>query len=433
MIHHDHLQAIRVTHRFRDFLFPAYGGRSLSDIAPTVLSRFGVETGRPLLAKPVTDHAVWQKPVLLHVLIDGLGYDHVIRHYKTFPFLRGVARHGDIYPLTSVFPSTTSAALTGVHTGLTPQEHGIPEWNVYFEEYESLVQTILFKTWDMPNTDGLLDIGAKPELLFKGETVYERLERAGVPAYAVIKKDYVGSVYSSLMHQGARLVPFEDHGHMAGQLGALLEERTDATYVFLYWSEVDGAAHRFGPGSDEHVAAIEQCCAALQAVIDGLSPEAAARTGLMVSSDHGHVSILGDEIIHLNDYPLLEECFQRSPSGKKIPPWGSPHDVFLAVQPQRADEVIRLLSDDLVGKAEVLRSSEALSQGLFGLYEPSEAFLRRIGNVMILPHSGYHVWYDFTPGVAFGQRGIHGGLTEEEMIIPFMLSPCDRLRAGVPR
>ena len=59
------------------------------------------------------------------VLLDAFGWAFVQRH-ADHPFLRRL----EIEPVASQFPSTTTAHLTTLYTGLPVEEHGLYEWRV---------------------------------------------------------------------------------------------------------------------------------------------------------------------------------------------------------------------------------------------------------------------------------------------------------------
>ena len=60
------------------------------------------------------------------VLLDAFGMAFVQRH-RDHPLLRQL----EIEPVASQFPSTTTAHLTTLSTGLPVAEHGLYEWRVY--------------------------------------------------------------------------------------------------------------------------------------------------------------------------------------------------------------------------------------------------------------------------------------------------------------
>ena len=104
-------------------------------------------------------------------LIDGLGYRQWLNYCKNdCGFFNLAAKRGVSIPLTTIFPSTTASAITTINTGLTPQEHGLPEWLVYFKEIDMIIKTLPFAPIDEKNKDKLLRMKIKPDLLFRGKT-----------------------------------------------------------------------------------------------------------------------------------------------------------------------------------------------------------------------------------------------------------------------
>jgi len=63
-----------------------------------------------------------------------------------------------------------------------------------------------------------------------------------------------------------------------------------------------------------------------------------------------------------------------------------------------------------------------LERGYFGSAIPSERFLRRMGDLCILPHSGCVTGWDGSVGKDLGH---HGGLSEDEVRIPWLVTRLD--------
>jgi hypothetical protein len=89
--------------------------------------------------------------------------------------------------------------------------------------------------------------------------------------------------------------------------------------------------------------------------------------------------------------------------------------MFLYLRDEHVDEAQAFLARALEGRAEVYRTADLIARSFFGSQPPSERFLSRVGNVIILPYAGESVWW-YEKGV-FEQNfyGNHGGLTPEEM------------------
>lgn len=426
MIHHSLLDQLRQDRRQQAFLYPDYGHQSIAEIGPTIHSLFSHQTERSTLPKEWFQSSQPIDRVILFI-VDGLGYNHFMRYYRRTPFLERLARQGSIYPLTSVFPSTTAAALTALHTGLTPQEHGLPEWNVYFEEFDSIIETLPFRFWNT-ESDSLKKHGGTGAMLYQGPTVYQKLYEAGTPSFMFIFEEYAESVYSSSVHAGSQIVTFKDGEELIAKLHDKLRTGPQSAYYCLYWGKVDATAHEYGPDSPEHRQAIAELGQLMTDQFLGhLDKTVAANTLFLMTADHGHVNIQDEDIINLNKFPIIDKNLMTGSKGKRILPTGSPHDVFLFIEPSKVKEVVEFLQHELIGQAAVMTIDETLKAGLFGLNKPSEKFLKRIGNVLILPYTHHHVWYEFFPDIPYRQLGIHGGLSEDEMVVPLAVAQLDRL------
>jgi hypothetical protein len=93
--------------------------------------------------------------------------------------------------------------------------------------------------------------------------------------------------------------------------------------------------------------------------------------------------------------------------------------MYLSVQDARLEETKTYLEKKLKGIATIIKTDDAIAEGLFGINHPSRKFRRRVGNLMVLPHGNGTVWYRYKKGESLEIRGHHGGLTKEEMTIPF--------------
>src|SRR4051812_13533826 len=100
------------------------------------------------------------------VLLDAFGWAFVQRH-ADHPFLRRL----EIEPLASQFPSTTTAHLTTLYTGLPVEEHGLYEWRVYEPAVGDVIRPLPFAS--ARDEDPPLTID--PKVLVPGPTVFERV------------------------------------------------------------------------------------------------------------------------------------------------------------------------------------------------------------------------------------------------------------------
>lgn len=428
MFHQQLYEDLKAQQQKHHFIRPAYGRSSIAEIAPTVLDFFNVPQRRSILRTNPLSQYKGQKQRLLMLLIDGFGYDHFYNYHQSYPFFKQLAETADVYPLTSVFPSTTSAALTAIHSGLTPQEHGLPEWHVYFEEFDSIIETLPFRVMGTHIDDSLIGQGGTSEMLYDGTTVYEILQQHSIKSYMFIFEAYANTAYSRSVHRGSIIIPFFDGIDLMQRVHKLLSEEKDPVYIFVYWGQIDAYAHEAGPGSEKHLGAIHDFSALMRnELLTKLDPQDVDDLLFIMSADHGHVNIKNEDIINLNKYPEIDKNLKKGPNGKHILPTGSPHDVFLFIEPGKVRHVVNHLKRELAGRAEIILIEDAVKQELFGLNHPIPKFLNRIGNVLILPYPGHHVWYEFFPDIPYRQLGIHGGMSEMEMIVPLAVGEFKNL------
>ena len=100
------------------------------------------------------------------ILVDAFGWEFVQRH-ASHPLLRRM----EIEPLASMFPSTTSAHLTTLYTGLPVEAHGLYEWRVYDARLDRGILPLRF----VSEPDGE-ELAMDPRELVPSPTLFERLD-----------------------------------------------------------------------------------------------------------------------------------------------------------------------------------------------------------------------------------------------------------------
>jgi len=410
---------------------PCYASYCLSRLPSAILGLLGVPQPehplRNILRQAAANQRSPRKVVLL--LIDGFGWRQWLRVAEHYAFFGRLTERGVVAPITTVFPSTTAAALTTIHSGLTPQEHGLPEWWVYFAELDTIAATLPFTPMGATGRDRLLSAGVKPSILYDGQTIYQRLAKAQVPSFTFIRADYARSAYSSVAHKGSRTIAYINASDLLVNLRHKLLEVPGSAYFYVYWDAVDAIAHTYGPHTEQYHAELTGFSYLLvKELLDKVDARVAEEVMLIVTADHGHINVAPKATLYLQRYPTLVRSLQRSSAGKPILPWGSPRDMFLAVQEERLAATATWLRRRLRDHATVLTIDDALQQGLFGLGKPHKRFKSRVGNLLILPHRDHLVWYEHIKGKKFDLLGMHGGLTVDEMLIPLAIAPLATLR-----
>jgi predicted AlkP superfamily pyrophosphatase or phosphodiesterase len=426
MVHHDLLHAILEQKKKGPFVYPYYGQYSIAEIEPTIRTLFDIPTSRQTFPLEIFQGKKRRQVILL--IIDGFGFNHLLDHGTGTPFFDTLMDKGDVYPITSVFPSTTPAGLTTIHTGYTPQEHGLVEWFTYFEEFQKVIMPMQFRSgWDeAPNH--LSTVGGTPEMLYEREVLYETLGNAGVTSHVFMYQEYMPSAYNDAVQRGSNIIGYKEGKELMQLLHQSLEKSPGPGFFHVYWGQVDRAGHVYGPNSMEHKESIKALSELLQnELLNNLDPDVARDTMLMIAADHGQISVAHDNIIYLEDYPFVWDNLRKNSRGEVIMPTGSPNDVLLYIEKGKIEKVVEYLKRELSEVAEILTTKEAVALNLFGLGQPTQRFWNRAGDILILPFPHYQVW--FAPGGnrEYTQKGLHGGLSQEEMIIPLGLAALSDL------
>ncbi len=407
--------------RYEDFLLPNYNGYSLYNSIYTLLSLFGIKSANKPLNFDLNEFIEKNNKVVFF-LTDGFGYNQYKNIEKNIPFLRLLSKKGKVFPITSGFPSTTAASLTTVATGLTPRDHGLFEWNLYFDELAEVIQTIPFSPMGRRAKEGsLLEKGADPKLIINKDRIFKILEDNGVNSYIFHNQSLANTVYSNLVSNGAEKIDYRYLSDLIVSIYNVLVREKGPAFLYVYWSGIDSEGHKFGPDSLQYEVEARIFFESIyNDLIKRVPPEKANNILFALTSDHGQVEINPKETVYLNKDSVILEALETGLNGNIILPWGSPRDVFLRVKKDKIEDTIIYINKKYGKICKAIKTEEAIKMGIFG--NGSDEFLQRIGNIILLPYKGKTVWFEHIKGELVEFKGHHGGMSEDEMKIPFAIA-----------
>jgi len=418
-----------------EFVYPQYDENCISQIPDTILTLFGVQKQKnegafddPLLNTVLPDRV--NKIVLL--VIDGFGFNQFLYCHKENPFLSKLVSKGEVYPKTSVFPSQTTNALTTLNTGLTPQQHGLFEYFVFLKSI-GVVNALRFERLGKKRPSSLLEEGFDPNiLLYKSRTIHQALAESSVASFTHIHATNALNICSKLIFRGSQITPSPNAFETVSALRSNLEANRDKkAYFFVHLDSLDTVSHIYGPGSFEYQAELSWLTYLInKELVEKIDPQTAKETLLLVTADHGAINVNPAETTYLNYLPKILLNLKRGPDRKPIMPTGSPREVFLHIKKHKLQETKEWLTQKINGKAQVSETSEAVESGLFGSGVPSQGVLDRLGNLMILPYGNGTVWFESPGGCKLSYLGQHGGLSGQEMLVPFGAASLCSLKSG---
>jgi len=382
---------------------PDYGGGSIVNLVASVVEACGGERRHP----PCRDLAPAQLAEARHVMllvVDGMGLNVLERHAAD-----GALRAHLRAPMTSVFPPTTASAMTSLLTGLTPAEHALTGWFTYFREIGCVAAPLPFR----PRFGGgrLSAAGVEAGRLFHAPGAFDAVPRR---FHALLPGRLAESDYTR-----AHAARAERHGFdsLAGLFEAAAERLRAAgrerTFVYAYWPDLDALCHEHGAASETvgaHLGAIDAAFARFLAVARETG------TAVVATADHGFVDTDAESRIELDDHPELAGTLL-------LPLCGEPRAAFCYVRAAARERFEGVVRARLGALCDPVPSAALVERGLFGPGPAHPRLAERIGDWTLLM-KGRAVIRDRVPGErAFVHVGVHGGTSEEELMVPLVLAP----------
>ncbi len=370
-------------------IFPDYN-RSVLNVACSVLKMFGAEPPHGTLPELT---GIRRKSHVALVILDGMGID-AMTLLPEDAFLR----RRQVATLTSVTPSTTTAATGSLYSALSPAEHGWLGWSCYFKEYARLVDIFLDR--DSYSHERLTSSPARA--LMPYDSVFTRIRRAAgdrVRTRAVFP--FEPSPLTGMDDLVIARTPDE---------AALAIRGLDGVEAFslVYWTDPDETMHEHGARSEKAVKALRQ----LNGWAEALAPKLKDTT-LIITADHGLIDVT--DAVFLNERADLMRCLTMPPSLES-------RAASLHVKRGREREFERAFLETLGMDFLLMPREEALSTGLFGPGKLNDKADDFIGDYLALATGTRAIYYRAEGAAPHGKMiGHHAGLTEQEMLVPLIL------------
>lgn len=366
---------------------------------------FGVrwEWGAEPSASGVVKHLPLTHRHVVLLLVDGLG-DGYLRACGAGGFLD---RHR-LGNLSSVFPSTTTSAITSLMTGLAPIQHGLLGWFVPDRRFGGILAPLPMTLRAGGDVQGPLRL----QRLFPYRSLFQRLAcRSTVVAPAEI----VDSPYNRRHSRGAIRLAYRGlEGLVDAVREAVLAHGLEGGYVYAYYPRFDSLAHAFGVASARVLSEFARIDAAVAALAERL---AGLGVDLVITADHGFIDVPPDQTLEIEAWPEIKSMLEA-------PLWGERRAAWCAVRPGAAADFQEAMGRRMGEAGVVLPTAGLAKVGLLGLGRPSPRLAERMGSHVLLMTRGWAV-RDRVPGEAdHPMTGLHGGLSADEMRVPLIHMDC---------
>ena len=226
---------------------------------------------------------------VIFLVLDGMG-EHILNNISPNGFLK----NHEIDCVTSVYPSTTTAALTSYYSGLPPYETGWIAWSQYFKEYGRAVDMLSHKEsyFREPIKNSLKDVF---ETVVKYETIFDKIEKSskGVKAYE-LEPEYAE-------RRARRSINANNLDEIIMNIEDLIT-MPSRKFIFAYSDNPDGLLHKYGTKSEEASNFIKEAEMKIKEMCKKFDDD----TILIIAADYGYKDI--EKAYTLLDYPEILEC-----------------------------------------------------------------------------------------------------------------------------
>lgn len=402
------------------FTLPDYNGLCIANIAKAIKSQLSLSDKRHPFRKIFRNAGIDnQVKHIILLIVDGCSWDAISQFFDDYQILRTMQAHEALCPITSVYPSTTTAAVTALACGRSPKVHGLLEWFMYFRELDARIHPILFRRVGDYGSDSLKKEGYDTDLILTAETLSAWCAKNRIEHITHSPNSIVPSAYSDAIYPKTRHKPYINLSDLSMDIRQECAQSPASTDLrVIYWMDYDVIAHKHGPDSDQAKHQLHNLLAELEKIwFSRMDKSTAAETALLITADHGQITVNPDRA-RIIGTKRFKSLLATDSQGKPILPWGYSHGMFVKVRPGGLQAMISHLKEILKETADIVESQTALDQGWFGADSAIHPeFSNRIGDLIVLPRGENTVWHERT--YMADMKGIHGGLSPNEMLIPF--------------
>lgn len=378
----------------KETIMPNYNNCILNSIT-SILKYYNVKTNHTSLE--VLDKELEKKyKNVVFIILDGMG-EHILN--KLSP--NGYFNSKKISCITSVYPSTTTAALTTYYSGKPPYETGWIAWSQYFKEYGRAVDMLSHK--ESYKRESLQDANMDVfKTVVNYKPIFEQIEESSsnikayeiTPSYAEkrsqrsIRADSIDEIITSI---------------------EMLCKNPDEKFILAYCDNPDGLLHKFGTTSDEAKNFVKESENKIQKMCEDLSDD----TIVIISADHGHKDI--EKAYTLLDYPEIQECLilPASLESRVLSFW-----VKEDMKQEFEERFNKIFKNEFL----LMTKNEFLEKHFLGFGEKHPKIDDFIGNYVALSIAGSIIRLEtFLAEGKKVKKSTHCGLTKEEMEVPLIV------------
>jgi predicted AlkP superfamily pyrophosphatase or phosphodiesterase len=401
-----------------EFIYPDYAGGSVLNIPSSICRIFEApDFGAPPLHPEILSAIQGDVRRVVFILVDALSL-HRMRKWLAeglAPVWKRLEQQGLLAPLTSIVPSTTASALTSLWTGRSTSEHGIAGYELWLKEFGIVANMITHQPMSYQtnfNATGLESAGFRSDTFLPFPTLGTHLAKQGIRSYAFQHFSIASSGLSRMFFKDVKVHSVSTATNLWIDLRQLMESQPGVRlYAWVYWGEVDHLSHFNGPDDERPEAEFISFSQAFEHLfLNRLSAAARRDTLVVLTADHGQITTDPNPHYDLRNHPSLTRRLHIQPTGEN-------RLAYLYIQPGQSEAVHEYLERTWHGQFLQIDPAYALSNGLFGPGRPHPRLPERLGDNIVVSRGQAYLWWADKENLLIGR---HGGLSAEEMLVPFL-------------
>lgn len=377
-----------------DIIFPNYD-KSILNLINSILKSYNVPTKYNGL-KDLDEELIKRYKNIVLIILDGMG-EHILNNISP----NGFFKRNKKSVITSVYPSTTTAAITTYYSGKPPIETGWIAMSQYFKEYGRCMEMLREK--ESYTGERIKDAKIDIYDLIKYDTIYSQIEKSSpeVKAYE-INPSYCKA-------RSKRNLNADDIRVMCDYIDCLCNNK-DRNFILAYSDNPDGLLHKYGCDSKEvkeyilnAEAKIKELCGKIQHT----------DTLVIVSADHGHKDI--KKVCNSIELTDIQECLIMPPSLES-------RVVTFWVKEDKKEKFEKIFKEKFKKEFLLYTKTEFLEKNMLGLGVKHPKIDDFIGDYIALSIGDSIIKLGTNIGKEkVNKKSTHCGLTKEEMEVPLII------------
>ncbi len=371
---------------------PDYKGGSIVNLMSSIAKAFKSEHSYKEL-KLLPSKSLKKSKNIVLLVIDGMGYEYIKNITELKPYILG--------SITSVFPPTTTSAISTFMTGNAPMQHALTGWTINFKEIGTIGNIFRFapKYQGLPfsffgiDIDDIID--QKPFL-----------NKKNVEKYHIMFKEIIKTDYNIYLSKGYTKLGYNNLNGLFRQINKAVRSSDKRKYIYAYWYGLDMIKHELGTEHKETKKHFEDIKNNILSLIKKLK-----NTTLIITADHGLIDIPLNKVLYISKHPKLIECLS-------MPLCGEGRAAYCYVHPSKTKQFETYVKKNLKKYCTLHKSEELINKNYFGLFKQNPKLYDRIGDYVLISKEDHIIKNKPKEYPLFAH---HSGLSKKEMLVPLIV------------